>query len=114
MRLVRSLLQQIGELEAKWNARLPGLRKGSAADIMLRELPGSPIVTVATVMETTGKSFSASNDAVRQLVEAGILTPLTDDQRNRVFESPEAMKMLYSIPSQTIPTRLVPRESIVP
>lgn len=113
-KLVRSLMRQLAELEEAWAARLPGVRKGSVVDMLLGELPGMPIGTVATAMAVTGKSFSAANDGVRQLVQAGILTPLNDDQRNRVFESREAMQLLQSIVGEAIPSDLVSRDSVIP
>lgn len=109
--LVRSLMDSIVELEKEWNSRLPGTRKGSVIDTMLQELPGQPIVTVATVMAATGKGFSAANDAIHHLVDAGVLQPTNDDQRNRCFVAPDALKIMKSLARKIIPTELTSRES---
>ncbi|WP_165062595.1 Fic family protein [Adlercreutzia sp. ZJ154] len=109
--LVRSLMDQITDMEEKWLRRLPGMRKGSVIDLVLQELPGKPIITVATVMDATGKGFSAANDAIHQLVEAEILRPMNKNTRNRCFESPDALNMVKSLSGKIIPTELISRES---
>lgn len=109
--MVRAFMGQISAVESKWERQIPGKRSGSALDILLRELPGMPIVTVASAMALTGKGFSASNEAIHQLVEFKILEPMSDDQRNRCFVAQDAMNVLCAIVQETIPTELSSRES---
>ena len=109
--MVRTFMGQISAVENKWESQIPGKRSGSALDILLRELPGMPIVTVASAMALTGKGFSASNEAIHQLVEFKVLEPMSDDQRNRCFVAQDAMNVLCAIVQETIPTELSSRES---
>lgn len=110
--MVRQFMRQITFLEGEWRARVPRIRKGSALDLILCELPGIPVITVATAMAITGKGFSAANDAVGQLVDAGVISPMSCDQRNRCFEAPEALDLIRAVTDRAIPTELTSRESV--
>lgn len=112
VKVVNNLVRRLTALEENWRGRLPRMRSGGAIDLMLCELPGMPIITVASAMAMTGKGFSASNDAIRQLTEAQVITPLGSGQRNRIFVATEALGLLRSIADQAIPTELVSRESV--
>jgi DNA-binding Lrp family transcriptional regulator len=65
------------------------VRKGSATDHLLAVLPALPVLTVATAAELIGRSEQKTNDAVRRLVEAGVLKQTTIGRRNRAFEAPD-------------------------
>lgn len=112
VRVVNQLVRQLGELEDSWRARIPHARKGSAMDLLLSELPGLPVVNVAAAMAITGKGFSASNDALRQLADAGVIEPAGSAHRNRWFAATEPIEMMRSVADQAIPTELVARESV--
>ena len=80
------------ELELGWRARLGKVRANSATDRMLRVLPGAPILTVTGAAALVGRSFQATNDAIAQLVAAGILSPVNvGARRNRAFEAIEVI-----------------------
>ncbi|HIS40869.1 MAG TPA: Fic family protein [Candidatus Aphodovivens avistercoris] len=112
VRVVNKLAKRLSELEESWRARLPRVRKGGAVDLLLCELPGMPIITVSAAMAITGKGFSASNDAVHQLAEAGIIAPTGNGHRNRSFIAEGAVRLMHEVTDQTIPTELVSRESV--
>ncbi|MGH3914329.1 MAG: Fic family protein [Pseudonocardiaceae bacterium] len=59
---------------------------GLARDVA-DSLIASPYVTVSAVVELTGKSFQAANNAVRKLVELGVLIECTGRTQGRVFEA---------------------------
>ncbi|MGH3943078.1 MAG: MarR family transcriptional regulator [Pseudonocardiaceae bacterium] len=44
-------------------------------------------VTVSALVERTGKSFQAANNAVRKFVDLGVLTERTGRTHGRVFEA---------------------------
>ncbi len=52
---------------------------------VLETLFRRPIVTVATVQDLTGTTFTAANTLVSRLVQLGILQEVTGYRRNRVF-----------------------------
>ncbi len=86
-----SFERQVQEIEAGWRARLGRLRARSAADLLLRALPGAPVVTVTGAAELIGRSFVQTNEAVTRLAEAGVLHQVTVGRRNRAFEAPEVI-----------------------
>ena len=112
VRVVDKLVRQLSKLEDAWRARIPHARKGGAADLLLSELPGMPIVNVAAAMAITRKGFSASNDAVRQLADTGVIAPVGSGNRNRWFVAREPIAIIRSVVDQAIPTELVARESV--
>jgi Fic family protein len=77
------------EIEAGWRGRLGRVRAGSSADLLLRSLPGTPILSVKSAMISLGRSKPQVNDAVARLTEAGILEQVTVGRRNRAFEARE-------------------------
>jgi DNA-binding Lrp family transcriptional regulator len=74
--------------------RLGQVRAGSSTDLLLRALPGAPVLTVASAAELIGRSFPAVNDAVSRLTEADVLKQITIGRRNRAFEAKEGIDAL--------------------
>ena len=60
-------------LQHDWRTRLGSVRANSAADLLLRMLPGAPLVTVNSAAALIGRSFAAVNDAIARLTAGGIL-----------------------------------------
>ena len=106
-------------LERTWRERLGRVRANSAADLLLRKLPGAPILTVQSAAETIGRSTQATNEAITRLTEAKVLSQTTVGRRNRAFEAPEVIRAFTDLerrlasPSEDTrtapPTRRVPR-----
>lgn len=84
-----SFEQRALAIEMGWRERLGRVRARSAADLLLRALPGAPVVTVNSAADLIGRSFRQTNDAVTRLVEARILKQVSVARRNRAFEAPE-------------------------
>lgn len=81
----------IADLEVQWRSRISPVRTGSAADLLLRVLPGAPVITVSTAAALIGRAYSATNDAIARLVDGDVLKQVTVGRRNRAFESSEAI-----------------------
>jgi Fic family protein len=90
----------IADLELRWRRRISPVRAGSAADLLLRALPGAPVITVSTAASLIGRAYSATNDAIARLVEADILKQVTVGRRNRAFESPDAIAAFTALERQ--------------
>jgi Fic family protein len=88
-----TLRSRLTDLEAEWRDAVRP-RKGSAAERLLPALIGHPVVTAEDVMRLTGASRSAAFSAVEIFVGAGILHPLGNQQRNRLFEAPRIFQLL--------------------
>lgn len=107
-------------IETAWRERLGALRARSAADLLLRALPGAPVLTVPGAATLIGRTYPAANNAIAKLVDAGILTQVTVGRRNRAYEAPEIIAAFTDLerqlaspkgdtrrsdPSRTVPAR---------
>jgi Fic family protein len=92
--------QRARDIEAAWRARIGSVRKNSAADLLLRALLGAPVVTVPSTATLVGRSFTAANNAVAQLVKAGVLHQVNVGRRNRAYEAPEIIAAFTDLERQ--------------
>ena len=90
----RRAVDDAGEFEARvrgledtWGERLAPVRAGSATDLLLRALPGAPVLTVRSAADLVSRSLRATNEAIARLSDAGVLTQVTVGRRNRAFEA---------------------------
>jgi len=79
--------QKVDDIERAWRATLGRVRAGSAVELLLKVLPGAPILSVGGAAELIGRSFQATNEAVRRLETAGIVAQVTVGRRNRAYEA---------------------------
>lgn len=108
-------------LEEQWRERLGTIRAKSGTDLLLRSLPGAPILTVDSAASLIGRTFKPAADAIERLVDAGILRQVTVGRRNRAFEAPEVIAAFTALERQLAspegdtrtsePVRTVPRTS---
>lgn len=92
--------QTCEELETDWRARLGRVRSGSSVDLLIRALPGTPVLSVKSAITLLGRSKPQVNQAVRRLVEVGILTQITVGRRNRAFEAREVIDAFTDLERQ--------------
>jgi Fic family protein len=90
----------IQDLEGQWRSRLGQVRASSATDLLLRALPGAPVLTVASAAELIGRTFPAANEAIARLLEADVLKQITIGKRNRAFEAKEVIDAFTSLERQ--------------
>jgi len=83
---------RVSALQAKWRERLGRVRANSAADLLIRALPGAPSVGVSGAAELIGRTYQSTNVAIDRLVEARILRQVNVGRRNRAFEAPELIR----------------------
>ncbi|MBJ6749564.1 Fic family protein [Geomonas anaerohicana] len=88
--------QELTALLAQWKERLAALKlRADAAAYRLPELLiGTPVLTATHAAEALGITFPAANRALAQLQETGIVEPLADRKRNRVFVAKEVVELL--------------------
>lgn len=106
------------DIENSWRERVRTVRKNSAADLILRALPGAPVVTVNSAAVLIGRTYPAANKAISQLVDAGVLKQINIGRRNRAYEAPEMIAAFTHLERQLAspegdtrtsnPTRTVP------
>jgi len=105
-------------IEQSWRTRLGRVRANSALDLLLRALPGAPILTVQSAAALIGRSVPAANGAVARLAEAKVLSQLNVGKRNRAFEAPQLIRAFADLErrlaSPTGDTRVTPPARRVP
>jgi Fic family protein len=84
--------QRVLALQERWRAKLGKIRADSATDLLIRALPGAPIVTVNGAAELIGRTYQATNEAIDRLARAGIVRQVNVGRRNRAFEAPDLIK----------------------
>jgi Fic family protein len=87
-------------LQAEWRTRLGSVRANSAADLLLRALPGAPMVTVSSAAALIDRTFTPANDAITRLADAGILRQVNVGRRNRAFEAPDVIEAFTALERQ--------------
>ena len=88
--LAARYVDAVRELKAEWRRRLasgPGPRAGAAAWAVIDALPAHPVISTTGAVAATGRAKSAVHAAVRQLVAAGVLVPVSSSKRNRAWEA---------------------------
>ena len=89
----RTLVAELRAVYERWLDDVPA-RRGAAAWTMLPVLVRQPAVTVAYVQEHAGVSQPAAQRAVDHLVAAEILTPASQNRRNRIWVATEVIDAL--------------------
>jgi Fic family protein len=82
---------QIALIEERWRERLGSVRDGSSVDLLLRALPGAPLFTVAGAAMLIDRSYIAANEAIKRLLDAGVIRQVSMGARNRAFEAREVV-----------------------
>jgi Fic family protein len=84
-------------LSADWKSR-SSWRKNSAAKRALDIIPGFPIITASRLAAILKVSAPSMSSALKQLVEAKVLTERTGFRRNRVFAAQEVLEVYNRSP----------------
>ena len=92
--------ERVRQLQETWRQRAGNPRQDSAVRRLIRVLPAALVLTVATAAGLIGRSFQAANQAMDQLVEAGVLVQINVGRRNRAFEAPELIDLFTALERQ--------------
>jgi Fic family protein len=111
--------RRAAELEVEWRERLGSVRANSGTDVLLRVLPGAPILTADSASTLLGSTYKPAAAAIQRLVDAGILRQVNVGRRNKAFEAPEVIAAFTALERQLAspegdtrtsePVRTVPR-----
>ena len=99
-KLAEAYLEQVTALQQRWRDQLKekvNPRSDAAAWSAIDALPAHPVMTVPVGVASTGKSKPAVNGAMQDLVEAGVLRPLSESQRNRAWEASELLDLIVDL-----------------
>ena len=89
----RDLVADLDEALTGWRERLTA-RRDAAVWRALAVIIAQPAVTVDHLAQVLGVSRPAAQRAVDQLVEAGVLQPVSSQRRNRVWLATEVLACL--------------------
>ena len=87
-------------MEAAWRERIGTIRRDSSVDLLLRLLPGTPVLSVKTAVALLGRSKPQVNQAVARLEGAGVLRQVTVGRRNRAFEARDVIDAFADLERQ--------------
>jgi Fic family protein len=108
----------VREIQRGWRSTMGPIRANSTIDLLLDALPGIPLLTVTGAAAFLGRSFRATNRAIEELVDAGVLRQLSVGRRNRAFEAAEIIDAFTmferQLASPTGDTRVDPPTRSVP
>ncbi len=88
--LAARYLDAVGDLQTEWRRLLAAAanpRSDAAAWMLIEALPAHPVISTAGVVAVTGRTKAAVHGAVAQLVDAGVLIPVSTSKRNRLWEA---------------------------
>lgn len=89
-----SLFSSAERLRSVWQAKLSHIPANSALDRVIDLLLAMPVVSIRTASAIIGKSYGATNEAMRQLSRARIIREEALDGRERVFVCDQSAAMI--------------------
>jgi Fic family protein len=110
--------ERVARIQDDWGSAVGAIRKGSAVELLIRTLPGAPVVSVSSAARLIGRSFQATNQAMTRLEAAGIVRQVNVGRRNRAFEAPAIIDAFTALERQlaspTGDTRTAPPDRPAP
>ncbi len=94
MVLADSFLAEADKLRTKWRSQDLRIPAHSALDKLLDLFLGNPELSTVRAAEIIGKSYGATNEAMRQLVKVGIVREMAVDGRERIFVCRQSAAMI--------------------
>jgi Fic family protein len=85
----RAFQRAITAIQTSWRAQIGSVRANSATELLIERLPAAPVLTIGTGAQLIDRSVQATNEAIRGLVNAGVLKQTTTGKRHRLFEAPD-------------------------
>ncbi len=80
--------ERIQAIQMNWRTAVGRVRSDSATELLIRMLPGAPVVTIASASELIERTTQATNEAFKNLVAAGVLKQVNVGfNRNRAYEA---------------------------
>ena len=104
--LATAYLSAVAELMDHWRDLLRGgaaPRADSAAWAVIDVLPEHPMIGTRAAISATGRAKSAVHTAVEQLVECGVLQPVSTSKRNRSWEAVGLLDLLEGLEMDQLP-----------
>lgn len=104
--LAQAYLEAVVGLMDEWRGMLsrgPAPRSDAAAWAVIDVLPAHPVVTAPRAQAVTGRAKAAIHNAIGQLVESGVLEPVSKSKRNRSYEAVGLLELLEGLEAGRAP-----------
>lgn len=99
-RLAGQYLGAVSALAERWRARLEAHdapRSDAAAWAIIDMLPAHPVLTARAVLRETKRAKAAAYQGIAQLLETGVLTPVSSSRRNQMWEPAGLLALLAGL-----------------
>lgn len=109
---IRDVDSRLSEIEQAWRQKTKSVRKGDVCDMLLHDMLANPVVNSAYAIRLSGKTAPAISDALAKLQEAGVIRPLNEKRRYRLFYAEDIIKYYYQVFDAVIPPSWVPGKAL--
>ena len=109
-RLARAYVEAVRRLQERWREQLRGSKRvpraNAAAWAVIDLLPAHPMISAPVIAAVTQRAKSRVYEAIEQLVDAGVLTPLSEGRRNRYWEAADLLDLIAQLEGGRLPPRI--------
>ena len=106
-RLARAYINAVHTLQERWRAQLRASRHNPRADaaawLIIDFLPAHPMVSAPVAAAITSRARGRIYEGIEQLVDAGVLVPLSEGKRNRWWEAVGLLNLVAGIEAGELP-----------
>jgi Fic family protein len=106
-RLAQAYVQAVRELQGRWRERLRASprvpRTDAVAWAIVDLLPAHPMISAPVAAAVTDRAKSRVYEGIEQLVEAGVLLPLSEGRRNRWWEAAGLLDLMAQLEAGQLP-----------
>jgi Fic family protein len=90
--------EEINQITNGWREDMGRVRANSSSDLLLRVLPGAPIVSVESASALIGRSKARTTDAIHSLVQSNVLRQRNvGRKRDRVYEASQVLDLFTKL-----------------
>ena len=109
-RLARAYVDAVRRLQERWREQLRDRervpRANAAAWAVIDLLPAHPMISAPVIAAVTQRAKSRVYEAIEQLLDAGVLIPLSDGRRNRYWEAADLLDLIAQLEGGRLPPRI--------
>ena len=109
-RLARAYVDAVRRLQERWREQLRDSKRvpraNAAAWAVIDLLPAHPMISAPVIAAVTQRAKSRVYEAIEQLLDAGVLIPLSDGRRNRYWEAADLLDLIAQLEGGRLPPRI--------
>ena len=109
---MRDIDGRLSAIEEKWRGKVRSVRNGDLCDLLLHDLLANPVINSTYAIRLSGKTPPAIGDAFAKLQEAGVIRPLNEKRRYRLFCADDVVACYYQVLDAVIPPSWVPGKAL--